>query len=108
MSGTAIWLNYQFEVFPALGTVWNPVPAVYVFAGVNEYRQWVALYIGQTTCLADRFRNHERWPQAHRLGATHVHTLVLAHQAYRDALERALIQAYQPRLNQQLRQPAFS
>lgn len=100
MSGTAIWLNYQFEVFPALGTVWNPVPAVYVFAGVNEHRQWAALYIGQAASLADRFRNHERWPQAQRLGATHVHVLRVPNQADRDMLERRLIQTYQPHMNQ--------
>lgn len=103
MNGTAIWANFRFEVFPAAGTVWNPVAGIYIFAGVNAYRQWVALYIGQAGSLADRFRNHDRWPEAQRLGATHVHALVVPLQSDRDLIERSLIQTYQPRLNQHFR-----
>lgn len=103
MTVQATWLNYRFEVYPAGGTTWRPVPGVYIFAGMNAYRQWVALYIGQAGSLANRFSNHERWPAAARLGATHVHALVVPLQVDRDFIERSLIQAYQPHLNQNLR-----
>ena len=103
MTSTATWLNYEFQVFPAAGTTWNSVAGIYLFAGVDAYSRWVALYVGQAASFADRFRNHERWQEAHRLGATHVHAVLLPRQADRDVLERALIVTYQPPLNQQFR-----
>ena len=46
---------------------------------------------------------HRKWSEAERLGATHVHARVEQGVLARQNLEAELIQAYQPRLNVQLR-----
>lgn len=66
------WLNWEFEVYGP-GTGWNEVAGLYIFAGLNSAGEWVALYIGSTESLAERLPNHPRWPEAVRLGATHIH-----------------------------------
>ena len=82
---------------------WNPVPAVYIFAGKNVKGEWFPLYVGETESLAERVPTHERWSEAERLGATHVHVLVVAQATARQSLEQELIAKYQPRLNVQHR-----
>jgi hypothetical protein len=42
-----------------------------------------------------------------RLGATHVHALVVSQAAKRDEIERQLIATYQPPLNTQLKNAYF-
>jgi excinuclease UvrABC nuclease subunit len=84
-------------------TTWNDVAGVYIFCGVNQANQWVPLYIGQADSFRNRIPRHEQWLPATRLGATHVHALVVPLAANRDLIERQLIQLYQPPLNQQLR-----
>ncbi len=96
--GTAIWSSQEFQVF-SKDAKWNDVPGVYIFAGVNQLNQWHALYVGQASSLTDRLTNHERWQEARRLGATHVHVKVLKAAADRDTLEQTLIRGYKPALN---------
>lgn len=98
MNNKVTWLGYEFTVY-ATNTTWNPVPGVYMFCGLNARNQWITLYVGQAESLAVRLPTHERWPEAVRLGATHIHALVERRAANRDIIEKALIQAYQPRLN---------
>jgi excinuclease UvrABC nuclease subunit len=102
MSATATWLTYEFGVYTP-STAWNDVAGVYIFAGVNAQNRWVALYVGQAESLRDRFSSHEQWGPAIRLGATHIHACVITDAGTRDAVERELIQACQPRLNTQLK-----
>ena len=102
MNNTAKWLSYEFTVYVP-DTTWNDVAGVYIFCGVNAQNQWVALYIGQADSFRDRLSSHEQWDTARRQGATHIHALMVAQSAERDAIERALIHAYQPRLNTQLK-----
>lgn len=102
MSNTAKWLSYDLGVYEP-GSTWNDVAGVYIFCGVSAQNKWVALYIGQAESFRDRFSSHDQWEPAVRLGATHVHALVVAHDATRDAIERELIQACQPHLNTQLK-----
>jgi excinuclease UvrABC nuclease subunit len=99
---TATWLSHEFQVLQH-GASWNHVSGVYVFAGTNTQNQWHALYVGQAESFANRIPSHERWPEAVRAGATHVHAKAVGSAAERDALEQSLIRAYQPRLNTQLR-----
>jgi hypothetical protein len=33
---------------------------------------WIPVYVGETGCFRDRFRNHEKWPEAVRCGANQV------------------------------------
>jgi excinuclease UvrABC nuclease subunit len=102
MSNTVSWLNNEFSVHQH-GDNWSAVAGLYIFAGRNSQGQWVPLYIGQAGSLAERIPTHERWQEAAKLGATHVHAKVVSLQATRDSLEKQLIQAFQPRLNTQLR-----
>ncbi len=102
MADKATWQNVEFSVYTSDAS-WNESAGIYIFAGVNQQNKWVALYIGQASSLAARLATHERWSEAVKLGATHIHARVVTHQAERDALEKQLIQAYQPRLNVQLK-----
>jgi excinuclease UvrABC nuclease subunit len=99
---TVTWIGIEFTVFPPSAR-WNAVAGLYIFAGLNSQAQWVALYVGQTDSLVARLPTHERWLEAARLGATHIHAKVVQRQEERDRLERYLIQTLQPRLNVQLK-----
>lgn len=102
MSNKVQWLTHEFGVYEP-GATWNDVSGVYIFSGTNAQNQWVALYIGQAASFRDRLSSHEQWDPAVRLGASHIHARVISTAAERDAVERALIQACQPRLNSQLK-----
>lgn len=92
---TCSWSGYEFQIHP-YGASWNTVAGVYIFAAIQGGR-WRALYVGETESLARRIPGHERWQEAQRLGATHVHAR--AESFRRGAIEQELIHAYQPPLN---------
>lgn len=102
MADTVKWLEYELNVYPPQ-TPWNDVAGIYIFSGLNLRREWVAFYIGQADSFRSRFSNHERWGDAVKAGATHVHAKVVPMQWQRDQIEGALIRAFQPPLNKQLR-----
>ena len=86
------------------GIRWNDVPGVYIFAGpAGQPNRWTAFYIGQCASFKDRLPNHERWDEAERLGATHIHARRVQSQASRDELEASLIDGCDPPLNRQHR-----
>jgi excinuclease UvrABC nuclease subunit len=103
MADTVTWLTHEFVVYAQACTTWHDVAGVYIFCGLTPQRQWRAYYIGQADSFQSRLPGHERWDEAARLGATHVHARVVPQAASRDTVERELIQAYQPPLNVQLR-----
>lgn len=92
------WLDAEFGVYGP-STRWNEVPGVYIFAGVNQRDEWYPLYVGQTQSLARRLGNHDKWLEARRLGATHIHARTVRDQRLRLSLERRLVLAFQPSLN---------
>lgn len=98
----ALWNTYQFEVHPP-HISWNNVPGIYVFAGLNRANQWTALYIGQASSFSDRLSGHERWNEAIRWGATHIHAMAVHLQRDRDIIEQELIRTFRPPLNVQLK-----
>lgn len=102
MTDKVKWLSYEFTSYMP-NTTWYDVAGVYIFCGVNAQNQWVLFYVGQAESFRDRLSSHEQWGPALRQGATHVHVMVVSQAATRDVIERELIQAYQPRLNTQLR-----
>jgi excinuclease UvrABC nuclease subunit len=97
---TVNWSGYQFTVYPG-NTVWNDVGGIYIFCGLNQQNQWVAVYIGQADSFRNRIPSHEQLSPAGQLGATHIHALVVPSETQRDAIERLLIGNHQPRLNVQ-------
>lgn len=102
MADTVNWSGYTFKVYYP-NTEWNDVAGIYIFTGLNTKNLWVALYIGQTNSFANRLPSHERWPEAVRLGATHIHAMAVARQGDRDIIESRLIQDFQPPMNDQLK-----
>ena len=96
------WLTHEFEVCNHVAN-WNDVGGIYIFTGLNAARRWRAFYIGQTNSFRDRIPNHENWTAAVRMGATHVHAMVVSQAANRDGIEQKLVETYQPPLNVQLR-----
>lgn len=98
---TWTWNGRLFTIY-SVDTTWNPVSGLYIFAGPGLLG-WKACYIGQTVSFAERIPGHERWMEAQRLGATHIHACVVQDQWQRDLIERELIGRFQPPLNDQLR-----
>lgn len=98
MSETVDWIGTSFHVCNPSAN-WKDAGGVYIFCGLNSNQQWFPVYIGQAESLAARLPNHERWQEAAKLGATHVHARVVEQAANRDALEQKLIVAFQPKLN---------
>ncbi|MFH0962767.1 MAG: hypothetical protein V2A58_02005 [Planctomycetota bacterium] len=102
MTGPVTWYRYNFEILPP-GLIGEDVPGVYVFAGQNQSGVWYPVYIGQTESLAERLAIHKRWPEAAKLGASHVHILRVPLAKDRDRIEMELIGLFQPPLNVLLR-----
>lgn len=96
------WGQYSFTSYDPGTTTWNDVAGIYIFAR-PFLGQWQAIYVGQASSFKDRLGNHERWTEALRRGATHIHALIVPLQASRNNIEQSLIQTYQPPLNQQLK-----
>lgn len=102
MNNKVTWLGHEFGTYP-LNTTWNDVAGVYIFCGINAQGYWVPVYVGQTDSFKSRFSSHEKWDQAIRNGATHIHARAIPHAPMRDAVEMALIQMLRPKLNEQLK-----
>jgi hypothetical protein len=96
---TCNWSDLEFTVYD-INATWYSVAGLYIFAKrTTPPGYWRALYIGQTDDFSSRIPYHERWAEAVRLGATHVHALVVPLAANRDSWEQALIQRFDPPLN---------
>lgn len=109
MANTVRWLDVEFLVYPIHGATWNHVPGVYIFAGQRwPGGNWYPIYVGKTESFANRLPDHERETEALRMGATAVHARGVQLEADRSALERRLIEAYQPELNILSQQPQGS
>jgi hypothetical protein len=96
--------NGEFLEFNVYGpnTQWNKVGGLYIFTqDCGAY--WRALYVGKTDDFSSRLPSHERWDEAGRNGATHIHAKVVSQAANRDTWERQLIAHLQPQLNDQLK-----
>jgi hypothetical protein len=75
-------------------------PAVYCFARPGPGgKGWTALFLSRTGNLAKRLANHEQWPEALLLGATHI--LVCQHDERdaREYVEADLAAALKPVMN---------
>ena len=99
---TADGKKHEFEVYSP-NVSWNSVGGIYIFTYLQANNYWKPLYIGQTEDFSQRIPNHERWAEAVRRGATHIHVKVVSHASTRDVLELMLIKYCQPPMNDKLR-----
>lgn len=97
-----VWKDVNFDAHSPDAN-WNEVSGIYIMAKRQLNGSWHPLYIGQAKSFKDRLSNHEQWPSARRLGATHILAAVVGRQEDRDRIERDLIQSTQPQLNTQLK-----
>ena len=103
-TATQVWegrwgTKYTFQVY-AVPISPNHVPANYIFARLNANNAWTPLYIGETSDLADRLTNHEKWPCASQNGVTHIHAHTSpANEAQRKQEEADLIARWSPMCN---------
>lgn len=99
--------TFNFEVYDPKAVTWNKVSGLYIFTYIAAVKDginyWEPLYIGQTNDFSSRIPSHERFNEAIRRGATHIHAVVVAQSADRDTLERLLIQHCKPVMNEQLK-----
>lgn len=95
--------TYEYWIY-APGTAFVSKGGNYGFAKRLANGNFVPLYFGQADNLGSRLSSHERWPDAIRLGATHMmaHTTPAGEKARLDE-ERDLIQRWDPPLNVQHR-----
>lgn len=94
------WGGYEFSIY-IRDTNWSNIAGVYLFCTNSGNNKWKALYIGQTESLASRLPNHDRWDEAERLGATHIHVKAVRDEKQRLAIEESLLGQYKPALNTQ-------
>ena len=90
----------EFDIYDPKTTTWNAVSGLYIFAYYSD-PYWRALYIGQTDDFSSRIPSHDRFDEAVRRGATHIHAAVVPQAANRDTLEKRLIAHIQPLMNEQ-------
>ena len=76
--------EYSYFVYP-LGSSFKKAPGNYIFAKQTA-AGWVAIYIGETSDLSQRFDNHHAMPCIRSNGATHIHV----HESSADAFVRRL------------------
>lgn len=96
------WGGYAFTVIEnPENAAWNDVAGVYIYAKLDATgRWWQPLYIGETSSFKRRLTvQHERWQEAKMKGVSHVHARVVANQYRRVAIERQLIESFEPTMN---------
>ena len=74
---TCVWTGisgktYKYWVHP-IGTPLKAAAGNYIFAKRNNAGRWVAVYVGETEGLSERFDNHHAAPCINRNQATHIH-----------------------------------
>ncbi len=65
--------NYRYNIHP-IDTAFNDVPGNYIFARKSSYRNWQAIYIGETESMKDQLPNDNDLPGVLQNGCTHIHT----------------------------------
>ena len=78
---------------------WADVGGIYLFAARLRNGDWNPLFIGHSDSFEYAIPNHEKWPWAVLLGATHVLACALIVQSKRLAVETEMIARLKPPLN---------
>lgn len=92
--------RYLFWIYP-IGTSFDTEPGNYIFAKKDAAGNWVAVYLGETSDLSERFDHHHRKDCIKRNGATHIHAHLNLSKSDRIAEETDLRHSYDPPCNRQ-------
>lgn len=63
--------EYTYWIYE-FGTTFSKVPANYIFAKETSLETLLAIYIGETNDISERFDNHHKMPCIRRNGATRI------------------------------------
>ena len=63
--------EYTYWVY-IIGTTFNKCPANYIFAKRTQPDKLLAIYIGETEDISERFDSHHKMPCIRQNGATHI------------------------------------
>lgn len=91
---------YQFAAYPKHFS-WNEVPGVYAILKWTG-TQWIVLYVGEAENLKQRLSGHHRQTCFDRNGWTHLAFLHESSGVRRLAIERDVMEAYQPTCNKEV------
>lgn len=91
-------LVYEYGVYE-IGTNFKPLPANYIYAQFLPGRGWRPVYIGQTTNLRDRVRQHHKIQCIQEQGAAYIHAHLTPTTEERCAEERDLLERWEPICN---------
>ncbi len=73
---TIKWVGQSGEEYPyriyKFGTTFNKAPANYIFAKESSPETLLAIYIGETEDISDRFDNHHKMPCIRQNEATYI------------------------------------
>src|SRR5476649_1368674 len=75
---------------------WADVGGIYLFAARLANGDWNPLFIGHADSFEDAIPNHEKWPWAALLGATHVLACAVPAAAKRVSIETEMIARLRP------------
>lgn len=101
-------IRHRFWIYPR-GTKFNePCPGIYIYARETSPHKWIPIYIGQAENVNVRLTDQEQQKRVDQHGATHVHVSIIAKEKSRLAIEKDLIQEWNPVCNMQhLSAPRF-
>lgn len=93
--------NYRFYVYSKNANFSNLANKSGVYLFLRPYGSTPrVIYVGQSSDLATRLSNHERFTEANRLGMSHI-AVALVPVLELDAVEKALITKCRPMMNSQ-------
>jgi hypothetical protein len=78
---------------------WADVGGIFLFAARLKNGDWNPMFIGHTDSFEHGIPNHEKWPWATLLGATHVLACAVPSHAKRVSVETEMIARLKPPLN---------
>ncbi|MCW0217592.1 MAG: hypothetical protein OJI67_04640 [Prosthecobacter sp.] len=92
-----------FYIYPIDHHWHDKFPAIYIMAKRISNGYWAPLYIGEAKDIGSRMADHERYDEAVRLGATHLHVCNMTYfsETERCKIEEGAIGYWNPPLNKQ-------
>jgi excinuclease UvrABC nuclease subunit len=100
--------KYQFWIHPRGKKFREPCPGIYIHAKETKPHTWTPVYIGQTENINVRLTNHEQEECVNRNNATHIHVRIVTDETSRLAIEKDLIERWEPPCNTHRHRNSFS